>query len=153
MEEKDDFFKIVNIDKAKIKANTAIGLITLSLLTYIAPLLVGIFDFGMVFEAISLISIIIARKYMLKYDSSKAKKYTYISMVAIGWILIYDIIILIVNIQSLADILVLGYEQLIMEILSILYINLLFLITRDLAKAENPIKYKESTDWFYENKK
>ena len=68
MEEKDDFFKIVNIDKAKIKANTAIGLITLSLLTYIAPLLVGIFDFGMVFEAISLISIIIARKYMLKYD-------------------------------------------------------------------------------------
>lgn len=74
-------------------------------------------------------------------------------MVAIGWILIYDIIILIVNIQSLADILVLGYEQLIMEILSILYINLLFLITRDLAKAENPIKYKESTDWFYENKK
>ncbi len=34
-----------------------------------------------------------------------------------------------------------------------LYINILFLITRDLGKAENPIKYKESTDWFYENKK
>lgn len=27
---------------------------------------------------------------------------------------------------------------------------ILFAINRDLSKADNPIKYKESTDWFYE---
>lgn len=27
---------------------------------------------------------------------------------------------------------------------------ILFAINRDLANADNPAKYKESTDWFYE---
>lgn len=27
---------------------------------------------------------------------------------------------------------------------------ILFAINKDLSKADNPIKYKESTDWFYE---
>lgn len=27
---------------------------------------------------------------------------------------------------------------------------ILFLINKDLSKADNPEKYKESTDWFYE---
>ena len=27
---------------------------------------------------------------------------------------------------------------------------ILFGINRDLSKADNPINYKESTDWFYE---
>ena len=27
---------------------------------------------------------------------------------------------------------------------------ILFAINIDLAKADNPVKYKESTDWFYE---
>lgn len=36
------------------------------------------------------------------------------------------------------------------EILSILYLSIMFAINNDLSKADNPIKYKESTDWFYE---
>ena len=34
--------------------------------------------------------------------------------------------------------------------ISILYLVILWAIFRDLAKASDPIKYKESTDWFYE---
>ena len=36
------------------------------------------------------------------------------------------------------------------EIFTIGYMVILFLINKDLSKADNPEKYKESTDWFYE---
>ena len=37
------------------------------------------------------------------------------------------------------------------EFFLIIYIVLLFAINRDLSKADNPIRYRESTDWFYES--
>lgn len=122
----------------------------LSLLTYVAPLIYGEFDFGIVFEIISLVFLLVARNYMSKYDESRAKRYIICSMVAIGWILIYDIILLCSSIQDVIDLAFLGYDYFFAEIFSILYLVILFAINRDLSKADNPIKYKESTDWFYE---
>ena len=149
-DEEKEFVKKVNVDKAKNKTIAAIALIIFSLLTYILPLMYGEFDFGIVFEIISLVFLLVARNYMTKYDESKAKTYIICSMVAIGWILIYDIILLCSTIQTVIDLSAFDYEYFFGEILAISYLSILFLINRDLSKADNPVKYKESTDWFYE---
>lgn len=149
-DEEKEFIKRVNVDKAKNKTIAPVVLMILSILTYIIPLMEGKFDFGIIFEIISLVFLLIARKYMLKYDEIRSKRYVICSMVAIGWILIYDVILLCSYVQDVFDLALLGYDFYFGEIFSILYLSILFAINRDLSKADNPIKYKESTDWFYE---
>jgi Sec-independent protein secretion pathway component TatC len=139
-----DFIKKVNIDKANNKTIGEIIIIGISIATYIEPLINGIFDFGIIFEVASLIFLLLARKYMSKYDEIKAKRYIICSMLAIGWIIIYDIIFVFSLKNVDADVYGMGMA------LTILYLTGLFAINKDLAKAENPEKYKKSTDWFYE---
>ena len=124
--------------------------IGISLLTYVMPLMWGEFDFGILFEVASLVFLILARNYMSQYDETRAKRYIICSIVSIGWILIYDIILLCVSIQDAIDVAFLGYDYLLGEFFLILYLIILFAINKDLSKADNPEKYKESTDWFYE---
>lgn len=145
-----EFIKKVNVDKAKNKAGASILLIIISLLTYVIPLICGEFDFGIIFEIASLVFLVIARNYMTKYDEIRAKRYIICSMIAIGWILIYDIILLCATIQDIVDLAFLGYDYFFGEGVTILYLITLFAINRDLSKADNPERYKESTDWFYE---
>ncbi len=149
-DEEKEFIKKVNIDKAKKKTVAPVVLMVLSLLTYAIPLICGEFDFGIVFEIASLAFLILARNYMSEYDETRAKRYIICSMISIGWILIYDIIFLCASIQDAIDVAFLGYEYLFGEFFSIVYLIILFSINRDLSKADNPEKYKESTDWFYE---
>ena len=52
--------------------------------------------------------------------------------------------------KNLVDVIFLGYNYYWMEILLLLYMMMLLLINKNLSKANDPIKYKESTDWFYE---
>jgi hypothetical protein len=151
MEDKEkEFIKKVNIDKAKSKTSVSILLMIISILTYVVPLMYGEFDFGIVFEIISLVFLLIARNYMSKYDETRSKRYVIFSMAAIGWILIYDIMLLCSYIQDIADLALLGYDFYFGEIFSILYFIILIAINKDLSKANDSTKYKESTDWFYE---
>ena len=145
-----EFIKEVNIDKAKKKTIAPMVFIGISLLTYVMPLMWGEFDFGILFEVASLVFLILARNYMSQYDETRAKRYIICSIVSIGWILIYDIILLCVSIQSAIDVAFLGYDYLLGEFFLILYLIILFAINKDLSKADNPEKHKESTDWFYE---
>lgn len=149
-DEEKEFIKKVNIDKAKNKTIAPIILMILSILTYVIPLVFGEFDFGIIFEIISLFFLLIARMYMSKYDEICSKRYIICSMVAIGWILIYDVILLCSYAYNIADLILLGYEFYIIEMFSVVYLIILFIINKDLSKADNPMKYKESTDWFYE---
>ena len=149
-DEEKEFIIKVNIDQANNKTMIPIVLIVISILTYIFPLTLGEFDFGIVFEIISLLFLIIARNYMNKYDEIRSKRYIICAMIPIGWLLIYDLIIFLTSIKNIEDLIVLGYDYFFGEILSIVYMIILFAINRDLAKADNPVKYKESTDWFYE---
>ena len=145
MEEKE-FVKKINIDKAINKSNIAIALITISVLTYVVPLIEGNFDFGMIFEVISLVFTLISRLYMSKYNAIKSRTFNICSIFSVGWILIYDIMIFLSSTDSLFYI---DYYDW-FEIFTIGYMVILFLINKDLSKADNPEKYKESTDWFYE---
>ena len=145
-----EFIREENIDKAKKKTIAPMVFIGISLLTYVMPLMWGEFDFGILFEVASLVFLILARNYMSQYDETRAKRYIICSIVSIGWILIYDIILLCVSIQDAIDVTFLGYDYLLGEFFLILYLIILFAINKDLSKADNPEKYKESTDWFYE---
>lgn len=151
MKEKEKkFVKEVNIDKAKKKVIPAIVLIIINLLTYILPLIFGRFDFGLIFEGASFIFLLISRFYMSLYDEVRAKKYIICSIASIGWILVYDFIKLCSYVSNGIDLAFLGYDYIFFELFLILYIITLFAINKDLSKADNPIKYRESTDWFYE---
>ena len=95
--------------------------IGISLLTYVMPMW-GEFDFGVSFEVASLVFLILARNYMSQYDETRAKRYIICSIVSIGWILIYDIILLCVSIQDAIDVAFLGYDYLFRRIL----LNIIF---------------------------
>ena len=137
-----EFIKEVNIDKAKKKTIAPMVFIGISLLTYVMPLMWGEFDFGILFEVASLVFLILARNYMSQYDETRAKRYIICSIVSIGWILIYDIILLCVSIQDAIDVAFLGYDYLLGEFFLILYLIILFAINKDLSKADNPEKYQ-----------
>ena len=101
MEEKEkEFVKKINIDKAINKSNIAIALITISVLTYVVPLIEGNFDFGMIFEVISLVFTLISRLYMSKYNAIKSRTFNICSIFSVGWILIYDIMIFLSSTDS-----------------------------------------------------
>ena len=145
-----EFVKNVNIDKAKNKIGTCIFLTIINLLSYVVPLLFGDFDFGMFFEILTLVFIFMARSNMAKYDEDRSKRYTIFAMIPIGWLLIYDLITILPYISDMLDFSFLGLYFVFQEIFTILNLLMLFAINKDLRKADNPEKYKESTDWFYE---
>ncbi len=140
--------KKVNIEKATNKTNIAIILIVISIFTYILPIIYEKFDFGIIFECASLVFLLISRFYMSKYDESKAKRYVICSILSIGWILVYDVLLVITSISKYISFE--GSFYLLGEVISITYLYILFSINKYLSKAENPDKHKESTDWFYE---
>ena len=145
-----EFVKTVNIDKAFNKTMNCIVLIIISLLSYVYPLIFGDFDFGMIFEILTLLFIFIARSYMSKYDEERSKRYTIFAMIPIGWLLIYDLITLLSYVSNVLDFTFVGIDFVLQEGFTILVLLILFAINKDLRKADNPEKYKESTDWFYE---
>lgn len=110
----------------------------------------GDFDFGMVFEILTLIFIFIARYYMSNYDEDRSKKFTILAMIPIGWLFIYDIISMMAYVSDALDFTFLGLDFVFQEGFTILDLIILWTINKDLRKADNPEKYKESTDWFYE---
>ena len=145
-----DFSKKVNIDKAKNKTIGCMVLTIISLFSYIVPLMFGDFDFGMIFEILTLIFIFMARNQMSKYDEDRSKIYTILAMIPIGWLLIYDLITILSYVSDVLDFTFLGLDFVLQEGFTILSLMILFAINKDLRKADNPEKYKESTDWFYE---
>lgn len=145
-----EFIKNVNIDKAKNKTIVCIALTIINLLSYIVPLMLGTFDFGIFFETLTLVFIFIARSYMSKYDEERSKKFTIFAMIPIGWLLIYDLITILSYVPNVLDFTFLGLNLILQEIFTILNLVILFEINKDLRKADNPEKYKKSTDWFYE---
>ena len=145
-----EFIKNVNIDKAKNKIKACIALTIVSLISYVIPLMFGSFDFGLVFEIFTLVFIFIASHYMSNYNEDCSKRFIILAMIPIGWLLIYDLITILYYASNLLDFTFLSWEFILQEGFTILDLLVLFAINKDLKKADNPEKYKESTDWFYE---
>ena len=146
-----EFVKKINVDKAKNKTKYAIGCLIISILSYVMPFLVGEYDFGIVFEIATLVCIFIARNRMSIYDEDGSKKYIIIALLSIGWLLVYDIVTIVLSAYDFIDLLDLSASFILQEIFTLFGFSFLFAIYKDLRKADNPEKYKESTDWFYES--
>ena len=145
-----EFVKNVNIDKAMNKTIACIALTVLSLLSYVIPLMIGNFDFGMIFEILTLVFIFIARYYMSSYNEELSKRFTILAMLPIGWLLIYDFITVISYVSDMVDFTLLSSGFVLQEVFTILDLLMLFAVNKDLRKADNPEKYEEKNDWFYE---
>ena len=135
-----EFVKNVNIDKAKNKTMVCIGLTIISLLSYVVPLMFGNFDFGMVFEILTLVFIFMARHYMSIYDEDRSKRFTIFAMIPIGWLLIYDIITILSYVSNVLEFTFLGLDFVLQEGFTILDLLILLTINKDLRKADNPEK-------------
>ena len=145
------FVKKINVDKAKNKTEFAIACFIVSILSYVMPFLVGEYDFGIVFEIATLVCIFIARSRMSIYDEDGSKRYIVIAMLSIGWLLVYDIVTIVLSAYDFIDILDMSVSLILQEIFTLFGFSFLFAIYKDLRKADNPEKFKESTDWFYES--
>ena len=162
MEKKEkDFLKKVNIDKAKNKTIPLAVLMVIIILFDIVIILIEVIppwdgdfnDYGIVFEITSLVLICIAMFSMKRYNETRAKIYIICSMILIGWILIYECMVFYPILVELEN-----YRRPFREIriflsketMWIIYIFGLLIVNKYLSKANNPIKHKESTDWFYE---
>lgn len=150
IDKEEEFVKNVNIDKAKNQTNLPILLISISILTYVIPLFWGEFDFGIIFEIASLVILLIARNFMSSYNEIWSKRFVVCAIFLIVWILVYDILFLFSYMESIYDLFIISYIYIFREMILILYVIMLFRVNRSLSKADNPAKYEESTDWFYE---
>ena len=146
-----EFVKKINVDKAKNKTKFAIGCFIVSILSYVMPFLAGEYDFGIVFEIVTLVCIFIARSRMSIYDEDGSNKYIIIALLSIGWLLVYDIVTIVLSAYDFIDLLDMSASLILQEIFTLFGFSFLFAIYKDLRKADNPEKFKESTDWFYES--
>ena len=146
-----EFVKRINVDKAKNRTKYAIICFIVSILSYVMPFIVGEYDFGIVFEIATLVCIFIARSRMSIYDEDGSKRYIVIAMLSIGWLLVYDIVTIVLSAYDFIDLLDMSASFVIQEIFTLFGFSFLIAIYKDLRKADNPEKFKESTDWFYES--
>ncbi len=82
----------------------SVGILIFSFFTYIISILFyNNFDFGFIFEIITFIFIFFAKNAIEKDILDTAKKYIIIAMIPIGWLIIYDFINLLANIQEVLE--------------------------------------------------
>ena len=88
-------------DKAKNLLKICIGILIFSGITYLIGIsLYNSFDFGLIFEIISFIFIIIAYNKIEQNDFKSGKTNIIIAIIPIGWLIIYDFINLLANINE-----------------------------------------------------
>lgn len=103
VENEENKMHIKKVYKEKITnlLKLCIGIMIFSFITYVIGIFTyGQFDFGLIFEIISFIFIIIAYRKIKQNDYEAIKKSAIIAMIPLGWLVIYDFIGLLVNIDE-----------------------------------------------------
>lgn len=151
----------IYIDKAINLLKFCIGIFIFSGLTY----LIGIFaynsfDFGLILEIISFIFVVLALNNIKQDNLSSGKKNTIIAMIPVGWLVIYDFIILLANSgEVLVEIIsyFLSFDQFfyclepyLFDITLIISIVLLYKTYSSLCLADGSKKSSNYIDSFYD---
>lgn len=116
----------------------------------------SLFDFGLIIEILSFISLITALFFINKNKKDYAKRFLIISMFCLASLIAYDIVSLILNIDetTLFSVGITGYSVVtyIRAFSFDLILNILFMANsyKSLAKSEGSTDYNTSNDWFYE---
>lgn len=160
--EQENFTKKIYADKAIRILKYVLGILIFDFATYIIYGFMGYSDFGVFFEIITLIFVIKAKNIIKEQSIDKAKTNIIISMLPIGWLLVYDFIDLLSHLgqiseelkryYSSSDFLFYTYTLDLVDITLLLIMLLLFLSYASLCKATGDNRYNQSTDWFYDKK-
>lgn len=147
-------------EKAMNLLKTCIGLMVLSLLTYFFALLYDSFDFGLIFELIAFIFMILAYSKIKGNNIQSCKRNIVISMIPIGWLIIYDLINLIVNIGEVLSVVAeyfLSIDQFFYSLSPYLYdvflVAIIILLKKafsSLNRADNSETAETYADHFYD---
>ena len=150
----------INSEKAVNILKFCIIIFIISFITYAIALFFCNFDFGLIFEIISFIFTILAMNKIKVQDYSKAKTYTIVAMVPVGWLIIYDLINLLVNIEEVIVELIHYYtsfdqffyyiEPYLYDVTLVAIIILLFVAYKSIRRADGTDKNTDPTDAFYE---
>ena len=150
-------------DKTENLLKISMGIMTISLLTYLGPLIFfKAFDFGMIFEIITLVLIVIAYNKIGQNHFKTVKKCIIIAMISIGWLIIYDFINLLANIKEVLievfryyfsfDQFFYYIEPYLVDVFLVATIILLYKTYSALKKAERnePLEPEDYSDTFYD---
>ncbi len=142
--------KQVNIEIAINKTTISIIIIALLILYSAIWLIFNYISNNLIFASISLILIIIAKKYMHKNSSNVSEKCVFCSIVVIVFSFLLDIILICCMLNE--PLILIGFLEysLLADVLKVLYIVVTLPIVKVLKKVNKPYKYKENTDWFYD---
>ena len=141
--------KKINVDKAKFKTNICIFVSIIGLLIYVEPFIMGIYDFGFIFEFISLILIFLGRICIAQYKEISSKICLIGAIIPIIGLAIYDILNLVLSNSRAIYIFIGTYLYIFSKVLFIINILLMITIIKDLSMANKPEKYKKNTDGVY----
>ena len=153
--------KAIYSDKASNLLRICIGISIFSFLTYLIGIfLYHSFDFGFIFEMISFIFIIFSLNRIKHDDLQSGKRNVIISMLPIGWLIIYDLINLLANIEEVGGEVLKYYtsfdqffcsiEPYLYDITLVASIILLFSAYLDLCKADGTKKSYDYAENFYD---
>ena len=158
--ENSKHIKEVYTDKAIKLLKIYIGVAIVSGVSYLIGLMYDLFDFGLIFEIISLICVCITLKNLSSSNLITGKKYIIISMIPIGWILIYDFIDLLANISTVLETVVVYYasgswlfyciEPYLYDVTLITNLGLLIAAYFSVCKADGSKKSTDFTENFYD---
>lgn len=96
----EEHIQEVYIDQAIFFLKFYIGISLFSIITYLIALEYNAFDFGFIFEVISFVFVILSMDKLKKHKLQSAKKCIIIAMIPIGWLIIYDFINLLANLDE-----------------------------------------------------
>lgn len=126
----------------------------------IAIFLYKSFDFGLIFEIIAFVFIIIAYNKIEQSDFRLGKRNVIIAMFPIGWLIIYDLINLIANISEVLTEVIIYYtsidqffyfiEPYLYDVTLVASIILLYFTYSSLCKADGSKKADDYVESFYD---
>lgn len=147
------------IDKSIFFLKVCLGIILFSIIIYLIGLEHDAFDCGFVFEVISLVFVILSINKLKKHQLPSAKKCIVIAMIPIGWLIIYDFINLLANINEVMenvieyyttwDIYFYSLRPYLVDVTLIILIVLLYKSYSSVNKADVSTASDSYTDRFY----
>ena len=149
----------VYVDKSIFFLKLCIGIFLFSVITYLIALEYNAFDFGFIFEVISLVFVILSIDKLKKQKLQSAKKCIVIAMIPIGWLIIYDFINLLANLDEVITNITKYYTTrdkyyyslmpYLIDVTLIILIGLLYKSYSSVTQVNKTTKSDNYTDTFY----
>ena len=162
IQENKEHIQTIYTEKAQKLLKFCIVILIVNGITYlIGFFLYNSFDFGLVFEIITFIFILIANNRIEQKNMKLGKINTIMAIIPISFLIIYDLIHLAINIEEVLEEVLIYYtssdqffyniEPYLFDVTLIAVIKLLYKTYKALNKADNTQQSENYLDTFYDN--